>query len=762
MAADSSSDPAQISIDQEEFTRLQTQLIELRTKNYELKEEQSKKDAEYKQLLSSNQQLNKELEKANKSIQRSKKAKEYQLLSEENEVLQKRLHTQEEDFKLQNTTLMNELAKVCEEKEVLKKGGGAGGVASGDRGSSQELTHLQAENKALQKSLQTLQEQLQSAGREGEQTEGEEPSTIKGEEDDRVQPAQAPPVAINLKLATLEEENKILQEQLSAMEEKGRREKEELKTQIDRLEEKTRKKQEILVQVQNEKEKILSENKLSYDNMCQEKEREMESLHQEIKQLQEEDENRRQESESSADLAQQISSLKNEKEELLKKYRHLQEHQEALTNERDSNKVILEELSTELQQSKKELGEMKRKYSDMELELKSSQEANDSLADQLLTAREDRIKLGETISTIEKLADKRKSLLDEMAIKEHETATENKKKENDLIDKYKGEIESLQSQLDEERDKVKHLNSSVDELADLKRRIKSMENMKETYEQQLKEAQESFSKEKGELELKLSELDGEYKERLTGLETEAEEERKKATELKEKITELELELDEKTQEINITGKKSSNLIKDLKRQLQAAQKREERLQDSLSSSSPHIEVSTPIRQDSRHSRESSLSSVRGIGATGGAEQTQQFNEVDSSNKDDVQTLLDKIASLQQENWQLEEKLNHLESTSSSLAEDVIQKSTIIQNYFMENKADHSATTSSSQSTSHAKMSPLRLMQWAKTPAKEDTMAEVNRKMQRALEEALMKNIHLQQNVDMLSTQLQKEEKDENT
>ena len=57
--------------------------------------------------------------------------------------------------------------------------------------------------------------------------------------------------------------------------------------------------------------------------------------------------------------------------------------------------------------------------------------------------------------------------------------------------------------------------------------------------------------------------------------------------------------------------------------------------------------------------------------------------------------------------------------------------------------DHSSTTSS-QSSSHAKMSPMRLMQWAKTPAREDTMAEMNRKMQRALEEALMKNIHLQQ------------------
>lgn len=45
-------------------------------------------------------------------MQKSKKAREYQILVEENELLQKRLHTQEEDFKLQNTTLMDELAKV--------------------------------------------------------------------------------------------------------------------------------------------------------------------------------------------------------------------------------------------------------------------------------------------------------------------------------------------------------------------------------------------------------------------------------------------------------------------------------------------------------------------------------------------------------------------------------------------------------------------------------------------------------------------------
>lgn len=59
---------------------------------------------------------------------------------------------------------------------------------------------------------------------------------------------------------------------------------------------------------------------------------------------------------------------------------------------------------------------------------------------------------------------------------------------------------------------------------------------------------------------------------------------------------------------------------------------------------------------------------------------------DGENKQDIQTLLDKIATLQQEKWQLEEKVNHLESTGASLAEDVIQKSAIIQNHFMENKA----------------------------------------------------------------------------
>ena len=41
-----------------------------------------------------------------------------------------------------------------------------------------------------------------------------------------------------------------------------------------------------------------------------------------------------------------------------------------------------------------------------------------------------------------------------------------------------------------------------------------------------------------------------------------------------------------------------------------------------------------------------------------------------------------------------------------------------------------------------KLSPMKLMSWSRN--KEETLEEINRKMQRALEEALTKNIHLQE------------------
>lgn len=75
-----------------------------------------------------------------------------EVLLSENEMLQAKLHSQEEDFRLQNSTLMAEFSKLCSQLEQLelenrqlKEGvpGAAGAHVDG------ELLRLQAENSSL-------------------------------------------------------------------------------------------------------------------------------------------------------------------------------------------------------------------------------------------------------------------------------------------------------------------------------------------------------------------------------------------------------------------------------------------------------------------------------------------------------------------------------------------------------------------------------------------------------------------------------------
>ena len=66
-------------------------------------------------------QLEQELARANKTIQKSKKAVEVQQLLKENQSLNQKLSTQDEDFRLQNQTLLQELSKVRLNHQTLMK-----------------------------------------------------------------------------------------------------------------------------------------------------------------------------------------------------------------------------------------------------------------------------------------------------------------------------------------------------------------------------------------------------------------------------------------------------------------------------------------------------------------------------------------------------------------------------------------------------------------------------------------------------------------
>ncbi|XP_041654802.1 GRIP1-associated protein 1 isoform X1 [Cheilinus undulatus] len=157
------------ALSEEEFHRMQAQLLELRTQNYQLSDDLRKNTTELNAVRQKNVVLERDFIKAQKALNKSKKAQEVEALLSENEMLQGKLHSQEEDFRLQNSTLMTELSKLCtqieqleQENQSLKEGGGASASSPAPNSASSpvdgELLRLQAENAALQKKMKALQE----------------------------------------------------------------------------------------------------------------------------------------------------------------------------------------------------------------------------------------------------------------------------------------------------------------------------------------------------------------------------------------------------------------------------------------------------------------------------------------------------------------------------------------------------------------------------------------------------------------------------
>lgn len=142
---------------------MQAQLLELRTHNYQLSDDLRKNTAELNCMCQKTITLERDLIKVQKALSKSKKAQEVDALLSENEMLQGKLHSQEDDFRLQNSTLMQELSKLCTQIEQLEQENQE--LREGHRVSATSPTpvdgeslRLQAENSALQKKMTVIQQ----------------------------------------------------------------------------------------------------------------------------------------------------------------------------------------------------------------------------------------------------------------------------------------------------------------------------------------------------------------------------------------------------------------------------------------------------------------------------------------------------------------------------------------------------------------------------------------------------------------------------
>ncbi|KAG1972126.1 GRIP1-associated protein 1 isoform X1 [Pimephales promelas] len=853
------------ALSEEEFHRMQAQLLELRTQNYQLSDELRKNTAELNSVRQKTSNLEKDYIKAQKALNKSKKAQEVDALLSENEMLQGKLHSQEDDFRLQNSTLMQELSKLCSQIEQLelenrglREGQGLERTASSPASVpvDAELLRLQAENSALQKKLTALLECADvtdgkaalidgTAGTNGVQSDAsghsDEPSAPRN---DQIDQAEVQRVKLEqrdnelsevaLKLQTEMEEKCLLREQLQTLEMSKQTGITKLQEENAKLSDKLKKKQDSFQRLQVEKEALYNDSRTKIDEIQQRKEEELKSINLRVQKLQADLMTANQ---NVTELKEQLHSKQKEHEMAIHALKDQvacqsavsQEQVEGMLGENDAlrtNLAALEQIQTvktqelnllreqnlalnaELQQRRTEQESFLAQRDDLNSQLQESNRANRRLLEQLTDLGVEKDKLQQELEEARKTADKRKVMLDELAI---EIAQEKSRQKEELGNvrlqhekevlsirgRYEKELrglhedknrmeEEIRSQLRDEKARSKELEGLQPYVEELKAQVQSMEGTKGWFERRLKEAEETMEKNKLDHAEEIQRVQKDHTVQLEAKAAEVEAVKQQATEMEKEREDLNNSIGKLKQEIKdtvdgqrILEKKGSSALKDLKRQLHLERKRadklQERLQEILTNTKTRTgleelvlsEISSPSRtQQTGDSSSISSFSYREIMKDGAsAPSTNKSNTSSPQSQrpadlsdDEVSELFQRLAEVQQEKWMLEEKVKHLEVSCASMADDICKKSSIIEMYVMDSRRDVSGPHGVAHGAQGERGGLSSVLRDLVKPGDEN-LREMNKKLQNMLEEQLTKNMHLQKDLEVLSQELVRLSKD---
>uniref|UniRef100_A0A3Q2FYD5 GRIP1 associated protein 1 n=1 Tax=Cyprinodon variegatus TaxID=28743 RepID=A0A3Q2FYD5_CYPVA len=779
------------ALSEEEFHRMQAQLLELRTQNYQLSDDLRKNSAELNAVRLKLGVQERDLLKAQKvTVGKS----EVDALLSENEMLQGKLHSQEEDFRLQNSTLMAELSKLCtqieqleQENRSMKEGGGAAAsdppANSASCPADGELLRLQAENAALQKKLKGGL--MEGSGGDGRFRRcGRSLSRVRSSQAAVGWSAAFCPIThcfgpeLEMALNTEQEEKRLLREQVHSL---------EFTALSDAL-------NSSLVSVLQEQRALsmvltcsvfLCRTKI--DEINQRKEEDLKAVNVRLQKLHSDLAAANQ---ATAELREQLQNKDKEQEVVLQTLK--EQIQTAKTVEMNLLREQQEALTAELQQNRSEQEVLLAQRDDLNSQLQESSFANRKLLEQLTEEGQEKERLLRELDEAKKTAEKRKTMLDEMATQMHQVKSDHKEALSDLKLQHEKEVlgvraryekelrvlheeksrseEEIRQQLREEKARAKELEGLQPQVEELQAQVQAMEGTKGWFERRLKEAEESLEKNAAQhqedlqrlqeeqthqLEEKRAEMEG-WKQKLEAAEKERDEHVKTIEKLKQEIKDT-------VDGQRILEKKGSSALKDLKRQLQLERKRadklQERLQEILTNSKTRTGleelVLSEINSPSRTQQTGDSSSVSSFSYKDMMKEAQPTNQnrVGSPQSqrpaelsdDEVGELFQRLAEVQQEKWMLEEKVKHLEVSCSSMAEDICRKSAIIETYVMDSRRGHGG----SQGDRGGLGSVLRDL----VKPGDENLREMNKKLQNMLEEQLTKNMHLQKDLELLSQEL---------
>ncbi|XP_021348656.1 GRIP1-associated protein 1-like isoform X2 [Mizuhopecten yessoensis] len=809
------------SLSEEEFHRMQLQLIDLRTVNYELEGKCKKQEREISIGVEKTDQLAKDLQKANKAIQKSKKAKDVEILLQENDTLQRKLESQEDDFRLQNETLMAELTTLVAANEDLEKkvkSGRGPDVADSLNASTisetdDEIRHLKAQNAALQKNLTAYKEKYErqmallsppsSPEKSSEQSDAESQPMIREDPSEGTvqqdgmspqKPENKPPVnhmsvtgdlssEINdlmLNLDTEMEEKRILKDQLTNLEKNFKEKISAKQDELDKLSEKLKKKQESYNQLQVEKEQLFRELSNKTEEFQSARDRDQKYYTDQVSRHQQDAEKLKQA------LDEKEKSSHNTIAGLQRRMASLQQQVDAASIV--GNQQLQEETTKHRQQIEgllAQVASLQQSGDDLTVQLEASKQACQETLEQLYAVQKDRDTRIQEWQEANKIAEKRKSMLDELANTYQRDNASHQDKLRQQEEAHDTEITALQAKLVTEQGQSAECVKLRQQVDELKAQNQSVEEAKGWLERRLQQSEQSLKEKEEENTATLSHVEAEHASVLTHL---REENQEQLDSLKEKYKEtyklscdkeesLKAELNTYEKEINqlkqeiadsvddrkIHEKKGLTMLKDLKRQLHSERKRAEKLQDKLQETLSEsqqgktmedmfgsFDGDTSLREDrsSVSSWSVGASLPKDLSNTSGPQSPDRLQSPLGDFEHEHNDLVSRLAELQQEKWNMEEKLSHLEMSTGAMAEDLITKTKIIEHYVMDSRTDPKP-----HSASHEDKLTLKKVLDLVNRSDEQGLKEMNRKLQRMLEETLTKNMHLQKDLEMLSEEV---------
>ncbi|KAH0628895.1 hypothetical protein JD844_010515 [Phrynosoma platyrhinos] len=538
---------------------------------------------------------------------------------------------------------------------------------------------------------------------------------------------------VELKWQTEREEKILLKEQLQSLEAAKTTEMSRLQQELSKLSEKLKKKQESFLRLQTEKEALYNDSRTKIDEIQQRKEDELNQvlltsflslLQHGFSELKDQLQSRRKEHEvalqalqdqvacQSAESQEQVETILSENDALRTNLAALEQIQTSKTQEMNLMRDQVAALESELQQCQNEKEALAAQRDDLNTQLEESLRANTRLLEQLQELGQEKERLLQDLEETRKTAEKRKGMLDELAIETLQEKGRHKEEISNLRLQHEKEVlavraryerelrelhehkkrqeDELRGQLKEEKARSQELESMQQTVEELRLQIQSMDGTKGWFERRLKEAEELIEKHQQEHAEALQACKEHHASDLQiGRAIES-----------GSVTSLSpwQEVKDTVDGQRILEKKGSAALKDLKRQLHLERKRADKLQERLQ----EILTNSKSRTGSPQS------------------QSQPPRPADLSDEE-ISELFQRLAEVQQEKWLLEEKaqenqeasprrylmdmsrsqayemspesqahnegreVKHLEVSSASMAEDLCRKSAIIETYVMDSR-----------------------------------------------------------------------------